>query len=93
MKQEIERIRSLPSAVRFAGYIARSAKLAEIGAELNQCDHRYTEDEVRWEKAEAELEPWIKAMSSDELKILEGLDVTLATLTRGINPFVSDFVL
>ena len=86
----IEEIRKLPSPVRCAGYLARSALAAEYGANLRtkyKNDEDWTlEEQAEWDKLVDETDPWFYALSQYEIDVIAPAELMLASLCRGEFP-------
>jgi len=89
-----EEIRKLSPQERVAGYLALSAKLAEIGARLRTKhkgdDEGWTaEEEAEWDACTDELEGWFYAIKEDEKPVIEVVESILGPLTRAEWPIMS----
>ena len=86
-----EQIEKLSPQERVAGYLALSAKLAEIGARL-RTKHKDVatdyhegwtgEEEAEWDACTDEMDAWFYAIKGDEWPVIKHVEVVLAPLTR-----------
>ncbi len=89
VKEQTEAIRQLHPAVRMAGYLARVAALAELGARLRTRfpdDNFPDKDQQDWDRLSDECDPWYDALSEPELYAVRYMDRVLGPLTCGELP-------
>lgn len=87
-----EEIKKLTPQERVAGYLARDAKLAEIGCRLRvrhhhestDYDEKWTpEEEKEWDDACDDIEPWFYALSDEEKQQIWEIVLVFSQLARG----------
>jgi hypothetical protein len=86
IKQSVQEIRQLHPTVRIAGYIARAAKINELGAKLRTVkqDEEWTEEESKnWEDLCSDLDPWWIALSQQEKEYVVKFDEAFGAICRG----------
>lgn len=85
-----EQIIQLLPGQRIAGFLSRSAKLAELGAFLranDRADETWTEQEIKeWNDLCSEFEVWRYSLRENEYEIIEEVDEFLASICRGEYP-------
>jgi len=90
-----QEIAVLPKILRLAGYLSRLAVADECGARLRLAhkhestdyDEKWTpEEEAEWERLTDAIEPWWYALSDEEKKLLNPVEVFMAHLCRGEDP-------
>jgi hypothetical protein len=85
-----EEVKKLTPQERVAGYLARSARITEIGARLRVKyggdDTSWTaEEEAEWDAACDETDPWWEAMTPEEQAVTRQMAPLFGALGRGEN--------
>ncbi len=81
-----EEIKKMRPVERVAGYLARMAEIAEVGARLrNGIEEDWTtEEESEWDRVVDASDPWYQALTPDEFDAISKFDSeVLAPLCRG----------
>jgi hypothetical protein len=81
-----EEIRKLTPQERIAGFMARDARVAEIGCKLrsHKEDEEWTpEEEKEWDDACDDLDPWWYALSEEEHAAIKEIYLVFSQLARG----------
>lgn len=90
LHEQVEEIKKLPPSLRVAGYLARSARHAELGARLRlngRPDESWTpEEDAEWDRLCDEIDPWWYAMTDEDKAEARKVDLYLASLCRGEYP-------
>lgn len=89
VSEQIAENSKLPLIERIAGYLAKSAQLAELGAKLRpkKEDSEWTEEEeALWESIGDSMDPWWYSMDSSERDLMAPIDLFLSFLCRGEMP-------